>query len=70
MTKGDLVSQAEREVFRARIQDVSPLHFLERTGRRQGVSCGRPITHRGMVQSVDLLTGVIVWCVTGPPHPR
>lgn len=39
-------------------------------GRPLGMSCGCPITHCGVVRSVDLKTGVIVWCVTGPLEPR
>ena len=31
---------------------------------------GCPITHCGIVQSVDKFTGAVVWCVTGPLHPR
>ncbi len=39
-------------------------------GRPLGMSCGCPITHCGVVRQVDLRTGVIVWCVTGPLNPR
>jgi len=39
-------------------------------GRPLGMSCGCPITHCGVVMSVDHRTGVIVWCVTGPLNPR
>lgn len=39
-------------------------------GRPLGMSCGCPITHCGIVMSVDHRTGVIVWCVTGPLKPR
>jgi len=39
-------------------------------GRPLGLSCGCPITHSGVVKDVDPLTGVIVWCVTGPLGPR
>ncbi len=39
-------------------------------GRPLGMSCGCPITHCGVVKQVDLRTGVIVWCVTGPLNPR
>jgi uncharacterized Fe-S cluster-containing protein len=39
-------------------------------GRPLGMSCGCPITHCGIVTDVDLRTGVIVWCVTGPLGPR
>jgi uncharacterized Fe-S cluster-containing protein len=39
-------------------------------GRPLGMSCGCPITHCGLVQEVDMRTGVIVWCVTGPLNPR
>jgi hypothetical protein len=39
-------------------------------GRPLGMSCGCPITHCGVVMDVDLKTGVIVWCVTGPLGPR
>jgi len=39
-------------------------------GRPLGMSCGCPITHCGIVQQVDMKTGVIVWCVTGPLRPR
>ena len=39
-------------------------------GRPLGMSCGCPITHCGIVQQVDMRTGVIVWCVTGPLRPR
>ena len=39
-------------------------------GRPLGMSCGCPITHCGIVSNVDLRTGVIVWCVTGPLRPR
>lgn len=35
-------------------------------GRPLGMSCGCPVTHCGVVMDVDLRTGVIVWCVTGP----
>ena len=34
------------------------------------MSCGCPITHCGVAADVDLRTGVIVWCVTGPLGPR
>ena len=39
-------------------------------GRPLGMSCGCPITHCGVATDVDLRTGVIVWCVTGPLGPR
>ncbi|HOW69020.1 MAG TPA: (Fe-S)-binding protein [Phycisphaerae bacterium] len=39
-------------------------------GRPLGMSCGCPITHCGVVMSVEPRTGVIVWCVTGPLNPR
>lgn len=39
-------------------------------GRPLGISCGCPITHCGVVMDVDLRSGVIVWCVTGPLGPR
>jgi len=39
-------------------------------GRPLGMSCGCPITHCGVVTEVDLRTGVITWCVTGPLAPR
>jgi uncharacterized Fe-S cluster-containing protein len=39
-------------------------------GRPLGMSCGCPITHCGVVTDVDLRTGVITWCVTGPLGPR
>jgi len=39
-------------------------------GRPLGMSCGCPITHCGVVTSVDARTGVIVWCVTGPLRAR
>jgi uncharacterized Fe-S cluster-containing protein len=39
-------------------------------GRPLGMSCGCPITHCGLATEVDLRTGVIVWCVTGPLGPR
>lgn len=39
-------------------------------GRPLGMSCGCPITHCGVAMDVDHRTGVIVWCVTGPLHPR
>jgi uncharacterized Fe-S cluster-containing protein len=39
-------------------------------GRPLGMSCGCPITHCGVAIEVDMRTGVIVWCVTGPLKPR
>jgi uncharacterized Fe-S cluster-containing protein len=39
-------------------------------GRPLGMSCGCPITHCGVATQVDVRTGVIVWCVTGPLGPR
>ena len=39
-------------------------------GRPMGMSCGCPITHCGIVTSVDYVNGVIIWCVTGPLNPR
>jgi uncharacterized Fe-S cluster-containing protein len=39
-------------------------------GRPLGMSCGCPITHCGIAMNVDVRTGVIVWCVTGPLRPR
>jgi len=39
-------------------------------GRPLGMSCGCPITHCGVATQVDVRTGVIVWCVTGPLRPR
>lgn len=39
-------------------------------GRPLGMSCGCPITHCGVATHVDMKTGVIVWCVTGPLNPR
>jgi uncharacterized Fe-S cluster-containing protein len=39
-------------------------------GRPLGMSCGCPITHCGVVVSVDHKTGVMTWCVTGPLGPR
>ena len=40
------------------------------SGRPLGMSCGCPITHCGVATQVDMRTGVIVWCVTGPLGPR
>ncbi|MGZ6993513.1 MAG: GTP-binding protein, partial [Ilumatobacteraceae bacterium] len=37
VTKGDLVSQAEREVFRARIQDVSPVVQIREANALYGI---------------------------------
>ncbi len=48
--------------------EIEPGEIL--IGRPLGISCGCPITHCGIVQSVDLFTGAMVWCVTGPLHPR
>ncbi len=48
--------------------EIQPGEIL--IGRPLGISCGCPITHCGIVQSVDMFTGAIVWCVTGPLHPR
>jgi uncharacterized Fe-S cluster-containing protein len=39
-------------------------------GRPLGMSCGCPITHCGVASHVDVRTGVIAWCVTGPLQPR
>ncbi|MEI6456547.1 MAG: (Fe-S)-binding protein [bacterium] len=39
-------------------------------GRPMGMSCGCPVTHCGVVTSVDARNGVINWCVTGPLKPR
>ena len=39
-------------------------------GRPLGMSCGCPITHCGVVVSVDHRTGVMTRCVTGPLGPR
>jgi uncharacterized Fe-S cluster-containing protein len=39
-------------------------------GRPLGMSCGCPITHCGVAVDVDMRTGVMVWCVTGPLGPR
>ena len=39
-------------------------------GRPLGISCGCPVTHCGIVQSVDLKNCTMEWCVTGPLHPR
>ncbi|MTV48262.1 Fe-S cluster protein [Heliobacillus mobilis] len=39
-------------------------------GRPLGMSCGCPITHCGIVHTVDHRTGVITWFVTGPLDPR
>lgn len=39
-------------------------------GRPLGMSCGCPVTHCGIATDVDLRTGVITWCVTGPLGPR
>jgi uncharacterized Fe-S cluster-containing protein len=39
-------------------------------GRPMGMSCGCPITHCGVVSSVDARNGVIYWNVTGPLRPR
>jgi len=39
-------------------------------GRPLGISCGCPVTHCGVVQSVDLKNCTLEWCVTGPLHPR
>lgn len=39
-------------------------------GRPLGMSCGCPITHRGVAMDVDRRTGVFTWCVTGPLQPR
>ncbi len=39
-------------------------------GRPLGMSCGCPVTHCGIVTSVEKKNGVIVWCVTGPLEPR
>ncbi len=48
--------------------DVHPGDVL--IGRPLGMSCGCPITHCGIAREVDRLSGVIVWCVTGPLNPR
>jgi len=39
-------------------------------GRPMGMSCGCPVTHCGIVSSVDARNGVIDWNVTGPLRPR
>ena len=39
-------------------------------GRPLGISCGCPVTHCGVVQSVDVKNCTLEWCVTGPLHPR
>ena len=39
-------------------------------GRPMGMSCGCPVTHCGIVMSVDHVNGVVVWCVTGPLEVR
>lgn len=39
-------------------------------GRPMGMSCGCPVTHCGIVSSVDVRNGVINWNVTGPLRPR
>lgn len=39
-------------------------------GRPMGMSCGCPITHCGIVESVDARNGIINWFVTGPLKPR
>jgi hypothetical protein len=39
-------------------------------GRPLGISCGCPVTHCGIVQSVDMKNCTMEWCVTGPLHPR
>jgi len=39
-------------------------------GRPMGMSCGCPITHCGVVSSVDARNGVIYWNVIGPLRPR
>ena len=39
-------------------------------GRPMGMSCGCPVTHCGIVTSVDARNGIINWCVTGPLRPR
>lgn len=39
-------------------------------GRPLGMSCGCPVTHCGVAVEVDMRTGIIVWCVTGPLNPR
>lgn len=39
-------------------------------GRPLGISCGCPVTHCGIATEVDVRTGVITWCVTGPLGPR
>ena len=39
-------------------------------GRPIGMSCGCPVTHCGVVMEVDDKSGIMVWCVTGPLHPR
>jgi len=39
-------------------------------GRPLGISCGCPVTHCGIVQSVDTKNCTMEWCVTGPLHPR
>ncbi len=51
-----------------REMDIRPGETL--IGRPLGMSCGCPITHCGVATEVDLRTGVIVWCVTGPLGPR
>jgi len=37
VTKGDLVSQAEREVFRARVQDVAPMTHIREANALYGI---------------------------------
>lgn len=39
-------------------------------GRPMGMSCGCPITHCGIVVDVDYRNCILIWCVTGPLHPR
>jgi uncharacterized Fe-S cluster-containing protein len=48
--------------------DIQPGEIL--VGRPLGISCGCPVTHCGIVQSVDLKNCTLEWCVTGPLHPR
>jgi uncharacterized Fe-S cluster-containing protein len=51
-----------------REMEIHPEEIL--IGRPLGMSCGCPVTHCGVVQEVDMRTGVIVWCVVGPLNPR
>lgn len=63
-------TRASRHTFCSRTRELDIQRGDILIGRPLGMSCGCPITHRGVAMDVDARAGALTWCVTDPLNPR